>query len=221
MSKKKKMSFLFEYDFLDFFEILSGDEVKTIIQDMVTYDKDEIEPNYNDRTMKLVFSKIKKIMDEHKEAYKLKCLKNSENQKERWHRKQEENTNVYERTQNDTNVSSRIKNNTNYTDYDNDYDNNSVYIYNTSNTKNENKKFCHFGNDFKIEGCKDCLKKEQCPNETDPTFLFEKGCSFEEWLAKKREYTKSMNSVGPPTPEMQQAMEELNDYNWVEDMHDD
>lgn len=215
MAKKEKISFLFSYKYIEYFKDLTGEETKQILNDMVEYDKNDVEPQYQDRVLKTIWNLIKTDMKENKEKYKEKCLKNSENQKERWRQKQENmqlNTSVYERTK-------KQKNDTNDTDIDKDIDIYNMCVYKEENIKEESSENfnCHLGRDSKIESCADCAKNQKCPFKTDSHFQLEKGCSFEEWLEKRKKLAEEIINSKHDPPDMNI----LEDYNYFDGENDE
>lgn len=191
MAKKEKVSFLFYYDYLDQFKELTAEEILDIIQAAIDYDRDSIEPYFDDRTLRSVWNFIKRRIDIDKANYQETCKRNSENIKKRWEKRILENLDT-------KNTTGKIgtKNNTTYTDIDIDThidtDNSECGETKEETFKEENLNFCHFKQTFKNESCKTCRKNVICPLETDPTFFLEKRCTFEEWLSKKRELAKLM-----------------------------
>ena len=206
MSKSKgKHSFLFDYEFLDYFEYLEDSEIVQIIKDLVSYDRDGIIPNYNDRTLKTIFNKIKTILDERKIKYSAICERNKVNGSKGGRNKKSDKT-----QENPTEPTGLNKNPENL-DYDYDYD--SINVCNIKEETNKEENICHFGNEFKTEACKDCLKKSICKNKTDPHFILEKGCDFETWLAKRQVLSKSIIDTHHDPPDFS----ELENYEWYDD----
>lgn len=204
MSKSKgKHSFLFDYEFLDYFEFLEDSEIVQIIKDLVSYDRDDIIPQYDDRTLKTIFNKIKPILDERKVEYNAICERNKVNGSKGGRPKKDSKTQDNPKEPNGLNKNPK--------NLDSDYD----YDYYVCNIKEENKKeenVCHFGNKLKTEACKDCLKRNICKNKTDPHFILEKGCDFETWIAKRQVLSKNIIETHHDPPEDK----ELENYKWFE-----
>lgn len=222
MAKKDKVSFLFYYDYLEQFKELTSDEIIEMIEDMILYDRDGIEPTYQDRTLRSIWNFIKRRMDIDKSNYQKTCEKNKKNIEERWKKKILEQNST--KNTNGINGKKNIPLDTIYTDIDKekDIDNNIVCNIKEENVKEENSNFCQFKREYKIESCETCLKNKICPLKTASAFLYEKGCSFEEWLAKKQTLCEQIVNTphDPPSKELLKEMEELKDYNWMEDNDD-
>ena len=99
-------------DWIGTFENLTDEEAGKLIKHFFAYINDK-NPQAPDRLTALLFEPIKQTLKRDLKAYQDKCLKNSDNVKVRWNKK-------------DTNVYKRKKRNTNYTDSDSDSDSDSV-----------------------------------------------------------------------------------------------
>ena len=235
MAKKEKVSFLFYYDYLEQFKELTADEIIDMIKSIIDYEKEDIEPVYEDRTLRSVWNFIKRRLDIDRASYQKTCEKNKKIAEERWKRKilGEESTksttgtngkkNVPRATKNTTGTNGKknVPRATKNTDIDKDThidkdSFNNVCIKKEEISKEENSNFCHLGRDTKIESCQKCLKNKQCPLRTDSQFILEHSCDFEEWLAKQKSFADSIikESESPPTEI------ELFDYDWLGDSND-
>lgn len=221
MAKKEKVSFLFYYDYLEQFQELTADEIIEMIQAAINYDRDGIEPNFEDRTLRSVWNFIKRRIDIDKVSYQKTCEKNKKIAEERWKRKI-----LSTESTTGTNGKKNVPHDTKNTDIDKDThidkdSFNCVYNNKEENLKEEilNKKnfHCHLNRDSKIEACQNCLKNKQCPLKTDLQFQFEKGCSFEEWLAKKQALVEEILKKHDPPEEILKEMKDFEDYNWYEE----
>ncbi len=88
-----------------------------------------------------------------------------------------------------------------------------IYVCNNTRAREENE-FCHLGSKYKNESCFNCLKKNQCPNETSPEFILLYGKEFSEYDVERTEklktITNELKARGDPNLE-------LFDFNWLED----
>lgn len=219
MAKKEKVSFLFYYDYLEQFKELTADEIIDMIKSIIDYEKEYIEPVYEDRTLRSVWNFIKRRLDIDKASYQKTCEKNKKIAEERWKRKilGKESTKSTTGTNGGKNVPRATKNTDIDKDTHIDKDSfNNVCIKKEEISKEENSNFCHLGRDTKIESCQKCLKNKQCPLRTDSQFIIEHNCDFEEWLAKQKSFADSIikESESPPTEI------ELFDYDWLGDSND-
>lgn len=226
MAKKEKVSFLFYYDYLEQFKELTAEEIIDMIKSIIEYEKEDVEPVYEDRTLRSVWNFIKRRVDLDKANYQKTCEKNKKIAEERWKRKilSEESTKSTTGTNGKKNVPLDTKNTDIDIDTHIDKDSfNNVCIKKEEISKEENSNFCHLGRTSKIEACKDCLKNNKCPLKTDSQFQYEKGCSFDEWLAKLKGFCEEENNNKNSVEEkerLQKEMKELEDYNWYEDNDD-
>lgn len=97
------------YDLLEQLKDFTDEQFGKITRAMIKYDRDGIEPQFNDIEIRLAFNILKPTIDRNKQEYKEKCDKNRENINKRWKKQ-------------DTNEYDCIRMNTNYTDIDIDKD---------------------------------------------------------------------------------------------------
>lgn len=97
------------YDLLEQLQDFTDEQFGKITRAMIKYDRDGIEPQFNDIQIKLAFNILKPTIDRNKQEYQEKCDKNRENINKRWKKQ-------------DTNEYDCIRMNTNYTDIDIDKD---------------------------------------------------------------------------------------------------
>ncbi len=105
---EKRKSFLFYYDWGNFYDPLDNDRKAQLITATYRYAKDRTETDFDDLTLKVLFNVVKDTIDRDDEKYDKKCQKNRESIKKRWNK----NTDEYE----------RIQTNTKHTDKDIDKD---------------------------------------------------------------------------------------------------
>lgn len=74
-----KKSFLVYFDWEEPFSCLDNAELGELFRAMVKYAKNEEEPEFENKTLYLVFTFIKNAIDRDKAAYEEKCKKNAEN----------------------------------------------------------------------------------------------------------------------------------------------
>ena len=74
-----KKSFLVYFDWEEPFRCLDNAELGELFRAMVKYAKNEEEPEFENKTLYLVFTFIKNAIDRDKAAYEEKCKKNAEN----------------------------------------------------------------------------------------------------------------------------------------------
>ena len=74
-----KKSFLVYFDWAEPFSCLDNAELGELFRAMVKYAKNEEEPEFENKTLYLVFTFIKNAIDRDKAAYEEKCKKNAEN----------------------------------------------------------------------------------------------------------------------------------------------
>ena len=74
-----KKSFLVYFDWEEPFICLDNAELGELFRAMVKYAKNEEEPEFENKTLYLVFTFIKNAIDRDKAAYEEKCKKNAEN----------------------------------------------------------------------------------------------------------------------------------------------
>ena len=75
----EKKSFLVYFDWEEPFSCLDNAELGELFRAMVKYAKNEEEPEFENKTLYLVFTFIKNAIDRDKAAYEEKCKKNAEN----------------------------------------------------------------------------------------------------------------------------------------------
>ncbi len=75
----EKKSFLVYFDWEEPFSCLDNAELGELFRAMVKYAKSEEEPEFENKTLYLVFTFIKNAIDRDKAAYEEKCKKNAEN----------------------------------------------------------------------------------------------------------------------------------------------
>ena len=75
----EKKSFLVYFDWEEPFSCLDDAELGELFRAMVKYAKSEEEPEFENKTLYLVFTFIKNAIDRDKAAYEEKCKKNAEN----------------------------------------------------------------------------------------------------------------------------------------------
>ena len=90
MANKKGV--IMYYDVLEQLEDFNDSDFRAIIEAIIKYDKDKIEPNFTGEK-KLAFKFIKLSIDRNNEEYAIKCEKNRENIQKRWNKN---NTNEYD-----------------------------------------------------------------------------------------------------------------------------
>ena len=77
-------TFLLPHDIGHILKLLTDSEAGQIIKAVFDYELNQVEPEFNDRTMKIVFFDIKRFLDSNKENYEKMCRQRSENAKKRW-----------------------------------------------------------------------------------------------------------------------------------------
>lgn len=200
---KGKVSFMFYYDYLEKLEYLTAEEIVQILKDICKYDQEGVIPEYEDRTLKMVFSFIKDRLDRDKAAYNERCERSRENGSKGGRPRKGENLEKptgYFGLENKPKKPDKDK--------DKEIDNN-VCVYNNS----KNSRYCHLKRNYKIEACESCLKNSHCPLKTDPRFILEKGCKFEEWLAKRQVFTEQIITSQAEISE--EDMEILENYDYL------
>ena len=80
-------TFLLLHDFGDIINMLSDSEAGQIIKAVFNYEINSVEPEFTDRTMRIVFFDIKRFLDSNRENYKKVCKQRSEYAKKRWSEK--------------------------------------------------------------------------------------------------------------------------------------
>lgn len=109
---EKKNSVILYYDILEQLEDFTDDKFGKLMRCLIEYDKTNIVPKLP-KDLSVAFKCIKPMLDANKQKYIEKCLKNKENIKKRWSKK---DTVVYDGIQSYNSY-------TNDTDNDNDKDN--------------------------------------------------------------------------------------------------
>lgn len=104
-----KKGVIMYYDLLEQLQDFTDEQFGKITRAMIKYDRDGIEPQFNDIQIRLAFNILKPTIDRNKQEYQEKCDKNRENINKRWKKQ-------------DTNEYDGIRTNTNYTDIDIDID---------------------------------------------------------------------------------------------------
>ena len=104
-----KKGVIMYYDLLEQLQDFTDEQFGKITRAMIKYDRDGIEPQFNDIQIRLAFNILKPTIDRNKQEYQEKCDKNRENINKRWKKQ-------------DTNEYDCIRMNTNYTDIDIDKD---------------------------------------------------------------------------------------------------
>ena len=84
-----KKSFLVYFDWEEPFSCLDNAELGELFRAMVKYAKNEEEPEFENKTLYLVFTFIKNAIDRDKAAYEEKCKKNAENGRKGGKKKEE------------------------------------------------------------------------------------------------------------------------------------
>ena len=74
-----KKSFLVYFEWEEPFSCLDNAELGELFRAMVKYAKNEEEPEFENKTLYLVFTFIKNAIDRDKAAYEERCKKNAEN----------------------------------------------------------------------------------------------------------------------------------------------
>ena len=79
------------HDFGDIINMLSDSEAGQIIKAVFDYEINLKEPEFSDRTMKVVFFEIKRFLDTNRENYEKICRSRSESAKKRWEKYSSDN----------------------------------------------------------------------------------------------------------------------------------
>lgn len=77
MANKKKKSFMFYYDYAEYFELLNDCEAAALIKALITYAKTGREPKFEGKTL-VAFTAIRMQIDRDSKKYEEKCRKNKE-----------------------------------------------------------------------------------------------------------------------------------------------
>lgn len=155
-----KTSMIVYYSWLELFEDLTDAEVGKLIKAAIAYDMDGTLPEFDDRTLRVLFKKMQQDIDDNRIRYAAKCQKNKENVEKRWKKDTNvyerippytnvsEDTNVYERINQDTNAYEAIRSDTKNTDNEYEHENEcisykeeSLNINNINNIRPAKKSF--------------------------------------------------------------------------------
>ena len=79
------------HDFGDIINMLSDSEAGQIIKAVFDYEINSKEPEFTDRTMKVVFFEIKRFLDTNRENYEKICRSRSKSAKKRWEKYSSDN----------------------------------------------------------------------------------------------------------------------------------
>ncbi|MCI5905711.1 MAG: DUF6291 domain-containing protein [Oscillospiraceae bacterium] len=77
MANKKKKSFMFYYDYAEYFELLDDHEAAALIKALITYAKNGSEPRFKDKLL-VAFTAIRMQIDRDSRKYEETCRKNKE-----------------------------------------------------------------------------------------------------------------------------------------------
>lgn len=214
MAKKEKVSFLYYYDYIDQFKILEKEEIITILEDIINFEKYGIIPNYEDRTMQSIWTMIYKNLSEDNKKYIEKCTIAQKNGSLGGRPSKSQNKPIgYPSNQEKPKGYKKIENEFKKPDIDTHIEKDILLCVEEETKTNCN--FCHLERTYKIEACKDCLKNALCPLKTDPAFILEKNKSFEEWLAERQVLSQQFLSSKCSSNEMDKIDEILEDYDYL------
>ncbi len=219
MAKKEKVSFLYYYEYVEQFKLLEKEEIITIIEDIIHFEKEGMIPTYKDRTLQSIWNMIFKNLSEDNRRYIEKCKiaqKNgslggrpTENQnKPIGYTENQEKPKGYKNSKNKKNKPKKP-------DIDTHIDKDIILCVEEKENSKNNTKFCHLERNSKIEACKDCLKNKICPLQTDPSFLLEKNKSFEEWLAERQVLNQQFLDSKSSSEELDDIDDILEDYDYL------
>lgn len=77
-------TFLLPHDIGNIMKLLTDSEAGQIIKAVFDYEINSVEPEFTDRTLKIVFFDIKRFLDSNRENYEKLCKIRSESAKKRW-----------------------------------------------------------------------------------------------------------------------------------------
>jgi hypothetical protein len=150
---------IIHYDWIDDFEEagLTEEEQKDLLLAAVMYARDKSEPEYDDRVLRLAWSRIRKRIDADTDRYAERVEKNRENAKKRW---------------SDANASKNMQSHKNGCEaMPKDADTVSVYVYDTDiDTDPDNARAREAGPDR--EKVKDYFVKKGKPEEAEPFYNY-------------------------------------------------
>ena len=87
----KNKALLIHHDYFDIINILNNEEAGILLKALLRYDRDGAETDFDDRTLFVIFSQLKRYLDSNRDKYEKISQARSENAKKRWE-KVSENT---------------------------------------------------------------------------------------------------------------------------------